>query len=502
LRRFDQLPEEYATELWKYCVLYTGLGNVYYEGGMGDAYKENNIVSLIPWDGLLISSSVNLAIQLSGDGDGGLGDAADADSSANESAQASRIHHSFLQIHKPRSRVCGNMMRVLVQDKNLVDPVRLSELLGLFVANDSNKQEWQLMSARCLWAGARPSLADMDAPLLVDDDSSKKPMMQMQCPMSNRGFCCQAWLPESSTGSWPALAIREPYLAPRSSSPDGGARFRPFIDTQDESELSMAVEDFPYIATIRQEPTTTATEVKQRSPTPNFFHILAENDCLPEGRECFRCLKKVPENKDEYDCDRCRDACPCYCNALCSVRPPPKRVSAKWFVRPPRLRRAPDRFIPRIIHQTWYEPITKEKYPNMSRLIESFRQQSGWQYNFYTDDEAAQFLSTHFPPEVREAYDTLLPGAFKADLFRYCVLLIRGGVYADMDIMLSSNLDSVIDASVGFMTAQDEPGIAVGHRSCLWNGLMASAPAHPFLIHTIQNVVNNIVSGEECRPML
>ena len=41
-----------------------------------------------------------------------------------------------------------------------------------------------------------------------------------------------------------------------------------------------------------------------------------------------------------------------------------------------------------------------------------------------------------------------------------------------------------------FILAQ--PGIEVGHRSCLWNGLIASAPGHPFLARTIEIVVNNI----------
>ena len=52
--------------------------------------------------------------------------------------------------------------------------------------------------------------------------------------------------------------------------------------------------------------------------------------------------------------------------------------------------------------QTWFEPVTQDKYPNMSRLIESWKK-SGWEYYFYDDDTAGEFLSTHFPPEVREA---------------------------------------------------------------------------------------------------
>lgn len=50
----------------------------------------------------------------------------------------------------------------------------------------------------------------------------------------------------------------------------------------------------------------------------------------------------------------------------------------------------------------------------------------------------------------------LFAGAFKADLFRYCVLLIRGGVYADMDVLLQTNLDDAIANDIGFMTPIDQ----------------------------------------------
>jgi hypothetical protein len=141
--------------------------------------------------------------------------------------------------------------------------------------------------------------------------------------------------------------------------------------------------------------------------------------------------------------------------------------------------------------KTWFEPVTPEKYPNMSRLIESWKR-SGWEYHFWDDASAADFLSLHFPPEVREAYDSILPGAFKADLFRYCVLLIMGGIYSDMDVMLESNLDAAVPPDVGFMVPVDAPGTRPDKRMCLWNGFIASAPAHPYLVRVIEHVVNNI----------
>jgi len=70
----------------------------------------------------------------------------------------------------------------------------------------------------------------------------------------------------------------------------------------------------------------------------------------------------------------------------------------------------------------------------------------------------------------------LIPGAFKADLFRYCALLIHGGVYADVDIILESNLDQAIPPDVGFAVPMDEP------QACLWQGFIAAAPGVRLLV--------------------
>jgi hypothetical protein len=243
-------------------------------------------------------------------------------------------------------------------------------------------------------------------------------------------------------------------------------------------------EDLPYIATIS---VITNTPPEQPLLTPNFFEILLQNDCLPSDKKCSDCLR----DKKGSNCQKCASVCPCYCKTLCHIPVEEKFVHKELTVRPPLYARDPSRLIPRIVHQTWFEDVTPEKYPNMSRLIESFKQ-SGWDYKFYTDDEARNFLSTHFPPELRQAYDALRPGAFKADLFRYCVLMIHGGVYADMDIMLETNLDLAVGPDVGFMVPQDEPGTPVNHRMCLWNGFIAAAPGHPFLAKVIETVVNNV----------
>ena len=209
-------------------------------------------------------------------------------------------------------------------------------------------------------------------------------------------------------------------------------------------------------------------------------------EALP-NRSCIGCLG----NDRGANCKTCAHACPTFCQSLCTVELKEKPVKRVLTISGPQFRKAEERMIPRIIHQTWFEPVTAEKYPNMSRLIESWKQ-SGWEYNFYDDDAAGEFLSLHFPPEVKDAYDSINPGAFKADIFRYCVLLIKGGIYADVDIMLESNLDAAVPPDVGFMVPMDEPGQTPDRRMCLWNGIMAAAPAHPYLARVIDRVVHNI----------
>jgi len=364
--------------------------------------------------------------------------------------------------------------------------------------------------------------------------------MTAHCPLSGGGYCCLAFVPDENEGV-PVMALRHPLGGSTGKFETSTSSEKlPFklVMNQAEIDLSMPLKlggvsktDLPYISTVRIIQNDTEAVGLPPSPatkfpthpadSPNFFDILFENDCLPYRKECHRCLKDAtkeipfaPErNEDgtlksppslnsasqsqfgqhilENACSSCRIECPCYCDILCKVRPPPKPVTRTYAINPPKYRKEPSRHVPKIIHQTWFEPITKEKYPNMSRLIESWKK-SGWEYVFYDDDAAGEFLEIHFPHEVREAYDSITPGAFKADLFRYCVLLIRGGVYSDMDVMLQSNLDDTVADDVGFLTPIDQPGIEVGHRSCLWNGLIASSPGHPFLARTIEIVVNNI----------
>ena len=57
-----------------------------------------------------------------------------------------------------------------------------------------------------------------------------------------------------------------------------------------------------------------------------------------------------------------------------------------------------------------------------------------FEYTLWTDKKIKNFLIQYFDQEVLDAYNTLVPFAFKADLARFCILYIYGGIYLDLGI--------------------------------------------------------------------
>jgi hypothetical protein len=58
----------------------------------------------------------------------------------------------------------------------------------------------------------------------------------------------------------------------------------------------------------------------------------------------------------------------------------------------------------------------------------------------FNDAACREFIAREYPPDVLFAYDRLIPTAFKADLWRYCVLYKYGGIYMDIKLRFTSSL--------------------------------------------------------------
>ena len=142
--------------------------------------------------------------------------------------------------------------------------------------------------------------------------------------------------------------------------------------------------------------------------------------------------------------------------------------------------------IPRIIHQTF----VSKKVPN--RMYETIQKWNKinpeYQYKYYSNRECRTMIQDNFHEDVLEVYDTLLPGAYKADLWRYCVLYLYGGIYVDIAMVPSVPLRDIIDYNVEFISARDSPT----NKSYLYNAFMASKPKHPALLQAIKYTIKNV----------
>ena len=246
--------------------------------------------------------------------------------------------------------------------------------------------------------------------------------------------------------------------------------------------------------TIREQP---APYKLTHAKKIELIDVLNSNKCRPTWL-CNRCL----DYGGRGNMSSCLRFCgSCYEKIMCTPRPPKQQVNVDIIVdNVNSISNEPRRMIPRIIHQTWFEDLTPDRYPDLVRLQNSWLN-SGWDYRFYDDHSARDFIVEHYPARFVEAYDCLLPGAYKADFFRYLVLLKDGGVYADIDVMLDVNLDGFVHPNLSFFAPIDSVGEECDERFCLWNGFMGSSPGHPFLVRTVERTLNLILSRADALDM-
>ena len=110
----------------------------------------------------------------------------------------------------------------------------------------------------------------------------------------------------------------------------------------------------------------------------------------------------------------------------------------------------------------------------------------GFAYTLFDDAACAALIGDRFGARVASAYARIGPGAFRADLWRYCELYANGGVYADVDTACLGAVYDVLDPAATLAVPVDlDP-------SNLFNAFVAAAPAHPVMRMCIDAVVENV----------
>ena len=115
----------------------------------------------------------------------------------------------------------------------------------------------------------------------------------------------------------------------------------------------------------------------------------------------------------------------------------------------------------------------------------------GYDYEYYNNDDCVLFLEEHFGSHLVNTFNALRPGAFKADLFRYCYIYIKGGVYIDIDLEPLVPLDEIIPHEADFVSVRENI-IVYPKLLGIWQAFMAGKKNLDFLRDAIVKIVNNV----------
>jgi mannosyltransferase OCH1-like enzyme len=140
--------------------------------------------------------------------------------------------------------------------------------------------------------------------------------------------------------------------------------------------------------------------------------------------------------------------------------------------------------IPKTIMQTSKSRyVTNNKFLSVRSIIDH---NPHYNYVFYDNEEAKSFIVQYYDKDVIDAYNKLIPGAYKADLFRYCYLYIKGGIYIDCKMICHINFDELFTYNYDIILVKDRISNAY------WNGFICAKPKLEIFRKCINEVVENV----------
>jgi mannosyltransferase OCH1-like enzyme len=139
--------------------------------------------------------------------------------------------------------------------------------------------------------------------------------------------------------------------------------------------------------------------------------------------------------------------------------------------------------IPLNIYQTWHTKILPPKMFKTINLIKNLNPR--FNYQLFDDDDCREFIKNNFDIAVLNAFNSLIPEAYKADLWRYCVLYINGGIYLDIKYRPLNNFRFIT------MT-EKEHWVLDADKNGVYNALMVCKPGNEILLKAINKIIENV----------
>ena len=142
--------------------------------------------------------------------------------------------------------------------------------------------------------------------------------------------------------------------------------------------------------------------------------------------------------------------------------------------------------IPLHIYQTWHTN-TLPQY--MQDCVDKLKKNNPeFSYHFYNDFDCREYIKDNFNKDVLHAFDKLIPGAYKADLWRYCILYKKGGIYLDIKYQCENGF-KLIQLTDKEYFVKDIPKLG---RLGIYNAFMVCKPGNEIVLNCIHKIVENV----------
>jgi len=139
--------------------------------------------------------------------------------------------------------------------------------------------------------------------------------------------------------------------------------------------------------------------------------------------------------------------------------------------------------IPLKLYTCWH---TKDLPPLMHANYQQLKASNPeFEHHLFDENDCREFIKNNFEEDVLNAYNTLVPCAYKCDLWRYCILYITGGIYLDIKYKCINNF-KLIALTEKEHFVRDRP------VNNIYNALIIVQPQNPILLNCIKQIIQNI----------
>lgn len=141
--------------------------------------------------------------------------------------------------------------------------------------------------------------------------------------------------------------------------------------------------------------------------------------------------------------------------------------------------------IPNTLYMMWHSNQLPPKIKENIELVRSIN--SDMNLELYDENQCIEFISKYYDKDVLVAFNTLIPKAYKCDLWRYCILYEKGGIYSDIKLRPRDNFQ--------YSTFLDKDHLVRDiweSGSGIYNGFMVCPAKYPLLLKSIEQIVKNV----------